>query len=369
MLIACEGGGQSGAPVGSTGLINAPANAGSAQVNGPLIGDIWYEGGYQETHRHNLETGKTSKISNYKAYPTRDGTKYTELLPEVNYISPLQSPCSESFYVSRVSVRETRTGQVLSTFDTFDPISNPIKPSPDGSRLMAISNDDPCDLVGLDDSVKVSIYAASGELLMRLVKNVILFDWMFDGRAVVLRSDGGGKFSLLFESAPGTLDFQLALDWTFPEGTQGLGLRGLQSNHDGTKFLFEVVLDESRAVGINYRYSHVLMIDMNQGNVYSVFKGNEPDGTLKATEPVFSPDGNWILATQNYWAGAAVSISLPPSGVSYAVRADAKDQLLPPTETSDSVRPILMSTDSTTRQTIRLNPIGGQAWTPTVLKP
>ena len=47
-------------------------------ANGALPGDIWFEGGFDETFRFNLETGTTSKISNFKVSPNPDGTMYVK---------------------------------------------------------------------------------------------------------------------------------------------------------------------------------------------------------------------------------------------------------------------------------------------------
>jgi len=47
--------------------------------NGPLTGDIWYRGFRDETHRFNLETGKSSWFLNKEATPSRATGHFTHI--------------------------------------------------------------------------------------------------------------------------------------------------------------------------------------------------------------------------------------------------------------------------------------------------
>ena len=69
------GGGGDSSPSGAADIVSSSA---FVNANGALAGDIWFEGDFDETFRFNLETGTTSKISNFKVSPNPDGTMYVK---------------------------------------------------------------------------------------------------------------------------------------------------------------------------------------------------------------------------------------------------------------------------------------------------
>ena len=363
--IAC--GGSSGS--NSSGSNSSGSNSGGGTVrgvNGPLTGYLWYERG-NDTHRFNLETGKDEQFSNVSVTPSRDGSKYVYMRRDVQFVSALNSVCGSGYDIDELQVLDTVTRQTVSSFRTAEPISQPIRLSPDSSRLVAISNEHPCD-VPFSDPPNVTVYSTSGDVLFRFRSNVIAFDFLFDNRIAFLQSNGSGNYSLYLENAAGSLQFREVSNWTFPPGTVGQRLLGLRSNHDGTKFLFELVKDESTVVTVNFRHSEIFLLDITNSALVSMFSGNEPDGSIRAAEPLFSPDGKWVLTTQDFWSGGAVletdAFTLPPTGVSYVVPVDSQNQPLPPAVLGDNIRPVLWDTGVGTHQAIRLNPSAGQTWTP-----
>ena len=109
-----------GGESGSGGI--AGIDTGSQRINGQLTGDIWYEGGFEETYRFNLETGTDSKISNLPASPSRDGSMFVTYRRRVDFINAFASPCNRGIDVDEISVMDTRTGSTISSFRSADQI-------------------------------------------------------------------------------------------------------------------------------------------------------------------------------------------------------------------------------------------------------
>jgi len=348
----------------------------SGFVNGQHRGDIWYLRGSRkspETHIFNLETGQDTKFSNTYAFPSRDGKKYVNLRYEVDDIGVCRDQTTK---YHTIEVKDTATNRVLSSFDTVDRIRSPIRLSPDGLRILAKSNEPECES-GYSDSFNASVYSLEGELLFRAIPEVIGYDWLPDNRLALLQSIGGWEYVINYETAPGSMQFEKKVDFDLNPEVTGFPYRYMgdfRVGPDGNNILLNAVIDEnSPSISVYYRYAHTLLLDMNAGTIKWVYKGNEVDGSLKTTMPVFSPDGEYILNTHDYISGSVFGsgdellttdiISIPTQGNSFIVPLTTVELPVPPNEQSSSVHVLQWYTPVGTTQPIGLSPLTYQMWT------
>ena len=260
----------------------------------------------------------------------------------------------------QINIKNTRTGAVSSSFLIHrDVVSRSIRLSPHGERIaMDVSGDYlNCDSIPKDR--RVTFYSKDGGCFAKLV-------------------GPEHRYVMKIETAPSSYEFTELFKFTAPPKL--VNYVGLRVGPTGNDAVLEAV--EAFAVpltGIGYRdakaHHFPLFEDFSETDLFV-----HGDGVERVNGPTFSPDGKHILVSEGYISGAAVFhqhyppleltdalLVVPVHGnnTSYIVSVDAKNQPMPPTQYSETIRPVI------SKETGRLgitgfNPLYNLSWTPVV---
>ena len=376
---------ENGSPVGAAPLSDGGgASAPATGINGPHTGEIWSSDAHNGAERFNVQTGKITKVSETVAFPTNDGSKFVEYFHDHDLAESVHG-CINWDEVDLVNVKDTRSGSVLSSFKVVNRgVRFPVRPSPDGERLALFLSEQTCRSADQSLTRRFSVLSTNGELLYRNTDEMIrTFDWHPDGRLVLVRKmpDTDRGWGVLIESRPGSYEFDYL--FTYDAQTEISSYTGLRVGPTGNDAVIEAVSGNSNFLsGVSWRNGepfHFPLFEPTDGEI-QLFRHN-PGDTPRVNSPVFSPDGQHVLVTEGYSQGTlAYNATFPELDVlgsldvwpvaaastSYIVSASVKGQLMPPTQYSDSIRPVLINQGDGTVSTVSFDPRYLITWTPVI---
>ena len=388
LIVGCPSSGSSGPDVppgpsddepGNTTLTTSSPYQRSG-VNGTLQGEIWSA---SSGSRLNLNTGEVKYLSEHDIYPSSDGREYVELVKDYGFYSnegcggwPIDSDA--------IFIRDSATETTRHFFESLRRLSGPVFFSPDGQTLaLYASNGDVCD----DYDLYATLMTRDGEVIATGSERVVGFDWMPDNRlAFMVNDDGVYKLAIGNESN----SFNGFVTATLPD-LEGSASR-FRLSPDGTQVLIEVVTRVPPVLsGVAYREATIWQMDIDGSNLRKLVdtsrlssSGGGGFDEPRVNQPVWSPDSEHVLVTENYTSGAAVtfygtetenmtyieSVSVVPVNrpdASYIIPANSELQRLPPASYSPTgVRPLLSNNEAGQAGVVGLTPIKRQTWTPVV---
>lgn len=374
---------ENGSPVGAAPLSDGGgASAPATGINGPHTGEIWVAG-ESGSERFNLRTGETVKVSEGYAFPSIDGKVFVEYRKDFGHVHHPYCTQYRPDYVQaqQISVINSSTSEVLSTFKLPAAVDIPVRISNDARIAMKVAEDrKSCD--GNHDNARLTVYSVTGELLHRFSDEIYSeFDWHPDGRLVVLEQVTQQDYKLLIETAPGSHKLETLLSWSTSQGF--LYYTGFRVSPSGQEAVMEGVSEKAHWLsGTDWRDAetfHFNLFEPTEVPAMFVYPGES-----RVNGPTFSPDSKYILVTEGYFSGALVLEShYPEIGVteslldiayrlpvkadssSYIVPVDVKLQSMPPTQFSETIRPVLSYRDGKINA-VGLKPLDGLSWTPVV---
>lgn len=388
-VIACESSSPPGA-ISNPPIITNPVNPAvlngntpfvRAGINGSLTGEVWSA---DAGTRLNLATGEVKHVSQGRAYPRPDGLEYAELFEDFKFYS--ESGCGgfpTNSYA--IFIRDTLTNEVKDSIETFARLSGPVLLSPDGDTLAVLATDD--DVCSDQRTYLVTLMSRDGEVIVQGNENVVGYDWMPDGRLAFMLFDDG-DYVLVLQSQPGTLRGFATASLT---NLDGFASR-FRISPDGSQVMIEVITEVPLALsGLEFREATVWqmnidgtnlrkLVDTSRVSSFNAAEFAEP----RVNEPVWSPDGQHMLVTENYTLGAAVSyygtetenltyiesVDITPinnDDVTYVLPTDTDFQRLPPADYSDTgVRPLFALDAQGRNGIVGIRPIRRQVWTPPI---
>ena len=359
-------------------------NSSELGVNGPLVGEIWVTDRLG-TERVNLQTGEVIVVSEERAYPSKDGSVYVEYLKDQG--RALSDNCGAVLYndTQQISVIDTRSREVLSSFILDRDILGPVRLSPDGKRVAMyvaeIATGNECDKN--DSNFRFSVFSTGGEELFRNSEvGLHAYDWHPEGRLVIVRYQQESEtYSVQIESTPNSLRFETLLDFSPGNVVSYVGLRIGPKGNDA---VMEGVYATSPGLsGVSYREAGAFHFNLFGGTEEpSLFRQSEEQ---RVNSPVFSPDGKFIMVTVGYASGGLINYTVLPDSqvlsgtelrpeilpvstgsVSYVVPVGVKGQPMPPETYSDTLRPVLSNDSVGSLRIIGFKPLDGYSWTPVI---
>jgi len=360
----------------------------SVGVNGPLTGEIWVTEKFG-TERVNLQTGDAIRVSEERAYPSRDGSVYVEFLKDVGQVSGNCSVIQND--TQQINVIDTRTREVLNSFVLDRDIQGPLRLSPDGKRIaMRAAEIATGDCGGNDSNFRFSVFSINGEELFRSSDvggtplGVKSFDWHPDGRLViVIYVEEVDEFEIQIESAPGSFRFETLLEFTTDKDIAFYSR--LRISPTGNEAVMEGVYETAPSLsGFTYREARVFHFNLFKDTESPALFQQSNEDTVNS--PVFSPDGNYIMVTRGYIGGGLINYTVIPdlepafgvdlmpvilpastNSLSYVVTAGARNQPMPPVRYSETIRPVFAKHFSSGElSAVGFYPIDGYTWTPVI---
>lgn len=340
------------------GLASSPAAA--EGTNDELTGSIWVSNSaVVEAKRLDLATGTWTDVSEFEAFPSRDGTEYVELVRDFNRI-PDPDPFCDGFFIDthKISLRSTATGKEKSSFEVNQSITGPVRISPDGEALlmwMSLPGEEDC--VGDGADYRLTVLSRSGEILGQANNTIFSFDWAPNNKVMIIKSDLDDFKMALMDRETFTSQTLLVLPPEM-EGTPD----SLRVTNDGFDAFFESVTDTSSFLNpFSFREATVWHVDFTDtpGDVSSemVTAVRGPgEGDPRVNSPVPSPDGKWLLISENHSRGKQSDYTTYPASVavkpatldviygsptSYALDIAAEPYTLPLQNFSKKARPVL----------------------------
>jgi len=384
LVVGCT---ESSSPIGGTvSPTSNTSQSGGVDANGILSGEIWVTDVFG-TDRINLRTGRSIEVSEERAYPSRDGRVFVEHLEDVARVD--NEFCSISFdELEEINVKNSITGELLSSFRLNRDINGPVRMSPDRERIAMFVAEDSRDCGSNSFNPEFSIFSKDGVELYRdsIEDSVQGYDFHPDGRLVILRHFGGNEYKIQIEPTPGFNDFVTLL--SFFSAPDVLFYRGLRVGPTGNDVVVEEVLGIPPVLaGITYRDArahHFPLFDNGRPLPEGVSFGSTAlfvyPGEARVNSPAFSPDGRHIMVTEGFSSGSAVFFQQFPNldqidatlivpfnadNLSYVVPVNVKEQLMPPLEYSDTIFPVLIN-QSGTVSSAGFKPITGFSWVPAI---
>jgi len=319
-----------------------------------------------------MQTGDFVKVSNERAFPSRDGSVYVEFLRNVGQVEGNCSLVTNDTH--QINLINTRSGQVLNSFVIDRSIQGPLRLSPDGSRIamrVAAIAQERCDTN--EYNFKVSVFSTNGEELYRSsdadfpTEGIKSYDWHPDGRLWLVNYDvNRERFLIRREINAGTYRFEELGLIGKPDGTE-INYSRFRIGPSGNDAVIEAVYD----VAVAFSGFTKLFLQSDQERVNS---------------PVFSPDGKHIMVTTGFIRGGLVNYTIIPepqetlvgdldpiilnagtNSLSYVVPVGVMGQPMPPQRFSDNIRPVLTKHYSTGElSAVGFDPIDGYTWTPAI---
>lgn len=368
MLFGC-GGGNSG-----PGGLDLPTQQ---NVNGSAQGWIWHTG---EGYRLDVSSGQRVELSENLVYPRADGREYAEVIPEYKNYSG--ESCSGLYFAttSGIHIRDTLSGDSLNFMEMRLRISSTVLISPDGQTLAAWAK--PYDECAEPDDAFVVTFNRSGEIISTGSSRVRGFDWMPDNRLAFISLDGN-TYKLAIQGETNAA-FNGTVTATLPD--LGGSPTRFRISPDGTQVLFEVVTGGPVALtSFSFREATIWVMNIDGSNLRQLAStSRQPTITNeepRVNQPVWSPDSQNVLMTENYKRGFSIvtgtdagSLSLESwelanvnyEYLTYIVPANSDLTLLPPASVSpNGVRPLFWN-DEGQKQPLQMDPMRRHVWTPRV---
>ncbi len=383
LLASCGGGGGDGSgvnPAGDSSSYSSPYPR--TEVNGNITGTLWISG---DGATFNLSTGEYKTISQGNIYPSRDGTEYIETASE--YRTHPSTGCRSNYEASdSLLIRDTATGLLKSEINAKDSgllFITPAQLSPDGQSIAVLTRGD--DWCNTDTDYRLIVFDREGNEQIRAKTLVKSFDWLPDNRLALAIEYDDGRTAIGIEAERNTLSSETIADLSTIEGVP----RNLRVSNDGSKIVFEMVTGASLFLStVSYRDATVWQVNIDGSNLRKVLDTSRTNGQqfeeARVNSPIFSPDGQWLLATENYISGSSIifygtetdngtyieSVEAFPvsnENLTYIMPADAGFQRLPPASFDvDLVRPLLGSSEEGLISARGIRPLSRIAWTPSI---
>jgi len=321
-----------------------------------------------------LATGKEYVIApqfgDSTTYPSKDGSEFVEVMDHHRFIWDDEECYGFAIWKQLIAIRDAQTGLINDSFELFEQVYGEARLSPDNQFVAVFWDDDKGCPEGT--SSQLSIFSRQGELIIKAVESISSYDWLPDNRLVI--SDGD---SIMVEDTPFTLE---VMSYPLPETLTGKAVN-LKASPDGSRVLFEVVTDASSWLStVSFREATVWEFNLDTLQFSEYVTSRRENEEPQINTPVWSPDGNQIIITEDYTGGVASSITpgdfftgwdgwkeliivpLEVSGVNYVSDATEPSMLLPPAGDS-SARPIFTYKDNA-EYLMRMSPFEQQAWVP-----
>ena len=386
---------EAGTPANPANNTATPTSNGSPatgfNINGPHTGTIWTadRSSFIGSNRYNLQTGEKIKFTDGMAFPTRDGSAYVEFYDDHRS----GGNCLGIIPIDLINIKDTRTGNLLGSFELNRSVEHPMRLSPDKERVALRVAEDEMDCGSNINNKWLTIMSKDGEELYRHGDDsIVSYDWHPDGRLVIVRLGPTGQYLLMIEVTQGSYIFEELIIWNrAPDVTGYVGLRVSPSGNDA---VLEEVLDSAHVLsGFEWRNSrtrHFNMFEDNDETAMFVYEDENP----RVNAPTFSPDGQHVLVVESFSSGSVVfnatsleidSFDLNPTafgtdelgtlsvvstsspGMAYIVPTSQKLQPMPPQQFSENIRPVL-TVRGTNREihTVSINPANSITWTPVI---
>lgn len=331
-------------------------------ANGDIKGSVWIPGShpiYGATL--NLASGEYRSVSQHVVFPRSDGQEYIEIVDE--YRTHPKTGCrrynSES---DSILIRDSVIGLVenaISAENSGLDFLAAAQLSPDGQRVGVFAQGD--DWCLDDDGARLMLFNRSGELVIVAKDFIKSFDWLPDNRQVFAIDDDDSK-SISVESEPDTLQYQEIANLDDIEGHP----RNVRASADGRKVVFEMTTGVPAVLAtVSYRNSTVWQFNIDGTELEQVLDSSRAvaSGVPRINSPVYSPDGEWLLATENYLSGvnttfygtetenltyieAISTIPVSSDSLSYVMPSNSGYQQLPPASfDANGIRPLLSSNE------------------------
>jgi len=373
MLAGCGSDGGSVAPAND----DASGSAASSGANGELTGFVWTE---RDAGILDLDTGTSTFVNsgdgNDGARPRADGLEFVTVTDDVRFaVDPFCSSGERYQHVDRVTVHDTLSGLAVAGFDITDSIYGVPQLSPDGQTLAGYwRNGSVC----VDGELALTVWDRDGQQLIRGLPTIGDVDWLPDGR-LVFEIDG----NIAVESERNTLRHDVIADLSNVPGTPV----ALDVSPDGSTLVFEMVTDGSGWLEtVDYRESTVWRVGIDGSNLELVVDTSRPEEAAGryVNAPVFSPEGDALMVTENWLGGGAITLygsegaEFPIiTGVDYVpIENGAVTQVVPlpllpaalppPAWSAEGVRPVFERDEDGALQSARLWPLDGRSWTSVV---
>jgi len=249
----------------------------------------------------------------------------------------------------------------------------PAKLSPDGETIaLYAANNQGCN----GGSTRLYLYNRSGELLLTGADGVGSFDWLPDNRLAFLFFGEDGV-ELAVETEKNTLNYRTVLNMS---GMLGGSASNLEISRDGTTAVFEVITGLPELFStLSFREATVWRVNLDgSGLTKLIDSSRDSDLDAKVNQPVWSPDSDWLMVTENYFSGGIISPIGPGLYNVHTVLSDELTYLLPSNTDSVSLPPDsysptgirpLLGLDGNTVVPLSVNPIGDIQWTPASVNP
>jgi len=337
-------------------------------VNGGLEGLLWLTGNGRFL---NLDTGAEVRLTEHSVYPSRAGDTYIEL---INDYRPAGFFDCGVPYNSRMNIRDANTGVLESSIERTLSFYGPAKLSPDGNTIaLFAANNQGCS----SGSTRLYLYdRRTGEFILSGVEGIGSFDWMPDSRLAFFRVGDDG-IELAVETEKNTLNFRTVLNMS---GMLGGAAFNLEISRDGATALFEVVtrLPELFST-LSFREATVWRVNLDGSGLEKLIDTSRTGGLGPlVNQPVWSPDSNWLLVTEDFFGGGIISPIGPGTynvhtvlsdELTYVIPANTSSVNLPPENYSPTgIRPLL-GLDGNTVVPLSINPISDLQWTPSTINP
>jgi|GEM_PF-2842225 len=365
-------------PSDSSGGNASPNSNPAGNINGQLTGEIWESG--KPTTRFNLQTQKKTDVTQWDAWPSADGSHYVEFIENVSSV-PDTYCFSVPIYTHLIRVKNTLTDEVVNSFTLDRNVIGPILLSPDGGRVVmnvaAISDCGPNDY----DHTLAVYNVKTGTRYLDYGKSIGNYAWDQTGRLLVLDYDSSlDQFELKRRQFAALGDFETVMSFTVSNDI--IRVQNLKMSADRTKFVAELVTDRDLFISsVRWRQAGVVMYDFTTSAFTTTFLPADDSKPLQVNSPLFSPDGSWIMATNDYESGSytnvlsdstpssviadVTTVAVPSGSVTYVVPVNTQQQLVPPVQFSESIRPVL-EVEYGRVKPVSFNPLRDMSWTPAI---
>ncbi len=339
-------------------------------LNGTLTGRVFET---EDARYIDLETGETVQLSGTAAYPGGDGRYVVEHRESARFMP--DAGCYDfAKWFDRISIRDSVTGRVTDEFELSESVYGPVRLSPDGQTLALVWDKSH---VCYDTSAALTIFSREGEEIVRATDAVGTYDWLPDNRLVFTV---GQKIGMELER--NSFRYRTVVDMSDVPGYPSR----IDVSPDGTQILFEMVTRTSLWLStVHYRDATVWAVNVDGTNLRQVAtssREDDPDDEYddpQVNMPVWSPDGQSILMTEDFTSGGAVwvdydyNVNVMPiidDALTYILPADSVGQALPPAQYAvDGVRPLLSLGSGSRLGAVTVDPLSPVMWAPTYPRP
>jgi len=337
----------------------------SVGLNGSLSGRVFETGNASYL---DLSTGETVQLAGDSAHPSRNGLEIVELHDDVRF---LINGCS--YFNDRIIIRDALTGFPNVVLELPDSVDGPVKLAPDGQSMALYWKDSENCLSGSS----IAVFSRNGEAIIQGIDEISSFDWLPDNRLVYTFGQ-----KLVAEIECNTFRSRTIADMSSIEGIPGR----VAVSPDDSQVLFEMITDASSFLStVSSRDSTVWGVNIDGSHLRRFATTSRVDDSGSTIDdprvnmPVWSPDSQTVLVTEDYISGGIISIDdafvvtefMPVSnaGLTYAVPASTQEQLLPPMSYSaNGVRSIVDTTVAGEFEATAVEPFSSTLWAPAMTR-